>query len=90
MTLHHVADLRPLFRQFRKHLREGGQVALADLDTEDGTFHEQADDVFHLGFERSEIMALLQEAGFAATAACTAFEIRRNGRDYPVFLITAR
>jgi len=90
MTLHHVRDLAPLFRQFREHLRPGGQVALADLDAEDGTFHDQTDDVFHLGFDRSQVLDLLQAAGFEGTRATTAHEIRRNGRDYPVFLATAR
>lgn len=89
MTLHHIPALAPLFRQFASHLRPGGRVALADLDTEDGTFHEAAvEDVFHKGFERSEIKALLADCGFTALADITAHEMRRNGRDYPVFLIT--
>jgi tRNA (cmo5U34)-methyltransferase len=90
MTLHHIQDLAPLFQQFRQHLRPGGRIALADLDTEDGTFHESAADVFHLGFERGAIKALLAEAGFVELEDTTAFEIRRNSRDYPVFLISGR
>lgn len=88
MTLHHVQDLASLFRQFREHLRPGGHLALADLDREDGTFHQEAGDVFHLGFERAGLRALLAEAGFVDLRDTTAFEIRRNGRDYPVFLVT--
>jgi SAM-dependent methyltransferase len=90
MTLHHVRELAPLFRSFRDHLRTGGKVALADLDAEDGTFHEKADDVFHLGFERKEFKAVLAEAGFVDLNDVTAFEIRRNSRDYPIFLVTGR
>jgi tRNA (cmo5U34)-methyltransferase len=90
MTLHHVQDLAPLFRRFRDHLRDHGWVALADLDTEDGTFHQDNHDVFHLGFERSAFKAQLQDAGFTSLTEETAFENRRNGRDYPVFLITGR
>lgn len=91
MTLHHVPELVPLFRRFHAHLRDGGQVALADLDTEDGTFHEhQVDDVFHLGFEREQVIAWLREAGFVDIETGLAYEIRRNGRDYPVFLATGR
>jgi cyclopropane fatty-acyl-phospholipid synthase-like methyltransferase len=40
MTLHHVPDVPALFHQFERHLQPGGQVALADLDEEDGSFHE--------------------------------------------------
>ncbi len=90
MTLHHVPELVPLFRQLRAHLREGGQIALADLDTEDGSFHEQVEDVFHLGFERDQMAGWLREAGFEGIETATAYEMRRNGRDYPVFLVTAR
>ncbi len=90
MTLHHVPELAPLFRRFREHLREGGQVALADLDTEDGSFHEQVEDVFHLGFEREQVVGWLQETGFTGIETTTAYEMRRNGRDYPIFLVTAR
>jgi tRNA (cmo5U34)-methyltransferase len=90
MTLHHVQDLVLLFQRFRAHLRPGGRVALADLDQEDGSFHENAADVFHLGFRRDALKALLAEAGFVELEDTTAFELRRNGRDYPVFLITGR
>jgi tRNA (cmo5U34)-methyltransferase len=90
MTLHHVQDLASLFRQFREHVRPGGRVALADLDKEDGSFHGEASDVFHLGFDRHEIKTLLADAGFVDLEDTTAYEVRRNGRDYPVFLITAR
>lgn len=90
MTLHHVPELVPLFRRFRDHLREGGQVALADLDTEDGSFHDQVEDVFHLGFERDQVTDWLREAGFEGIETVTAHEMRRNGRDYPIFLVTAR
>lgn len=91
MVLHHVQDPAALFRRFRGHLRPGGQVALADLDTEDGTFHEKnPGDVFHLGFERAQVKAWLTQAGFLDLKDTTAHVVRRNGRDYPVFLVTGR
>ena len=91
MTLHHVADLAPLFARFREHLRPGGRVALADLDAEDGTFHApEVTDVFHLGFDRATLTALLAQAGFDELADTTAFVHRRYDRDYPVFLVGGR
>ena len=88
MVLHHVEDLSPLFRAFRRALRPGGRVALADLDTEDGTFHEDPRQVHHLGFERSEIAALLEDAGFDGVSATTAAVVRKDDREYPIFLVT--
>lgn len=90
MALHHVADLAPLFARFREHLRPGGRVALADLDLEDGTFHEDASGVLHLGFERGAFAALLAAAGFVDVEMETATITRKAERAYPVFLATAR
>jgi tRNA (cmo5U34)-methyltransferase len=90
MTLHHVVDPVPLFRAFRRHLRPGGAVALADLDREDGSFHGDQADVHHLGFDRGEIASLLREAGFAEVATADAALTHKEGRDYPVFLLTGR
>ncbi len=88
MALHHVEELAPLFRAFHARLRPRGMVALADLDREDGTFHEDPREVFHLGFDRTEMMALLANAGFTDLAATTAFVARKNAREYPIFLVT--
>jgi tRNA (cmo5U34)-methyltransferase len=90
MALHHVADLAPLFERFHDLLRSEGRIALADLDREDGSFHGEAGDVFHLGFDRSEIQSLLRGAGFADLAATTAIVTRKEAHEYPVFLITGR
>lgn len=90
MALHHVADLASLFARFRDHLHPGGRVALADLDLEDGTFHEDASGVLHLGFERGAFAALLAAAGFVDVEVETATVTRKADRSYPVFLATAR
>jgi cyclopropane fatty-acyl-phospholipid synthase-like methyltransferase len=88
MALHHVADLAPLFSRFYEQLHPGGRVALADLDREDGSFHEDPRAVYHLGFERSELQKLLATAGFVHLGATTAIIISKGSRDYPVFLVT--
>ena len=90
MTLHHIADVPALFRRFARHLRPGGQVALADLDEEDGSFHETAVSIHHRGFPRERIKAWLEDAGFQEIQLETATVIRKEGKDYPVFLATAR
>jgi tRNA (cmo5U34)-methyltransferase len=90
MALHHVANLAPLFSRFHEQLEPGGRVALADLDREDGSFHEDTRDVFHLGFERSELQTLLAAVGFVGLNITTATITRKENRDYPVFLITGR
>jgi SAM-dependent methyltransferase len=90
MTLHHVADLARLFSRFHDHLLPGGRVALADLDTEDGTFHDDARGVVHLGFDRGDVAALLRVAGFGDVSVETAAVTRKGERSYPLFLATGR
>jgi trans-aconitate methyltransferase len=89
MTLHHIADVPALFRRFVKHLHPGGQVALADLDEEDGTFHEDATGVHHHGFSREHIHGWLADAGFRQIRVETATVTAKENKDYPVFLASA-
>lgn len=90
MTLHHIADVPALFHRFVKHLSPGGQVALADLDEEDGSFHEETVSIHHRGFARAQIQAWLKGAGFQEIHLETATVTQKEGKDYPVFLATAR
>jgi ubiquinone/menaquinone biosynthesis C-methylase UbiE len=95
MTLHHLPDVPQVLKQLRPSLRPGGWIALADLDTEDGTFHADPTGVFHRGFERAEVCRWLAEAGFTDTVSSEAYRMIRPAADgvlhtYPVFLVTAR
>jgi putative AdoMet-dependent methyltransferase len=90
MAMHHVQDTAALLRTLHDHLAPGGSVALADLDTEDGTFHPPgAEGVFHAGFDRAALGALLVAAGFAEPAFHDATVVHRDGKPYPIFLVTA-
>ena len=90
MAMHHVEDTAGLFRSFAEHLLPGGQVALADLDQEDGSFHPaDAQGVFHHGFARESLQALLEDAGFTRVRFETAHTVDKEGRRYPIFLVMA-
>src|SRR6266550_4327750 len=70
-----------------------GLIGLADLDTEDGTFHTaDAEGIHHLGFDRSDLTELAEGAGFVDVATRTAMVIDEGADDggYPVFLLTGR
>ncbi len=90
MTLHHVADVPALFSRFAHGLSSGGRVALADLDEEDGSFHEDVTGVHHRGFSRKLIEGWLKDAGFRQIQLGTATVTSKESRDYPVFLATAQ
>ncbi|MDD3276202.1 MAG: class I SAM-dependent methyltransferase [Kiritimatiellales bacterium] len=90
MAMHHVQNTDALLDRFAALTAPGGWIALADLDTEDGTFHDHFEGFIHHGLDRNELMKKLRVRGFSQTAAITAHTMHKNGRDYPVFLLTAR
>ncbi len=91
MAIHHVKATALLLESFARHLKPGAQVALADLDSEDGSFHPpQTQGVFHLGFDREAFSLLLKKSGFEDIQFLTAHIIEKDGTDYPVFLVLAR
>jgi ubiquinone/menaquinone biosynthesis C-methylase UbiE len=89
LALHHVADTPAILAALRALLADGGHLAIADLDAEDGSFHGPGAAVHH-GFDRGALAAQLAAAGFDDVAFDNCLEIRRAARIYPVFLVTAR
>ncbi len=90
MTLHHIADIPALLLQFHQLLRPGAFIALADLDTEDGSFHTEDTGVFHCGFDRAEIATQARAAGFVEVQVHAASVVQKPHGQYPVFLLTGR
>jgi len=94
MTLHHIRDVQLLLTRFRELLAPNGVLAIADLDKEDGTFHDDPTGVEHNGFVRSDITRRLVDAGFSFTEIQTAHRIQKppgnKCRVYPVFFATGR
>lgn len=90
LVLHHLPDTAVALAAIRRLLRPGGRIALADLDAEDGTFHDDAEGIYHQGFARDRLAELAVSVGFADVQVVTGMEILRNGRPYPVFLLLGR
>ncbi|HEV8402981.1 MAG TPA: methyltransferase [Candidatus Limnocylindrales bacterium] len=90
LVLHHLEDTAAALAAIAGLLRPGGRLALADLDTEDGTFHSaEAEGIHHLGFDRDHLGGLARAAGFTDVEFRTATTIEDDGRRYPVFLLLA-
>lgn len=88
-VMHHVQDLDTVLAGFVELLDRGGHLCLADLDREDGSFHDH-DFGGHHGFSRDELAARLETAGFTDVRTGDAGVIVKDGRDYSVFLAAAR
>lgn len=90
MALHHIEDTQQLMRTFSEHLKSGAMIALADLDKEDGSFHpKDTEGVFHSGFERDSLKAILEDNGFEHIQFFTAHTVYKEEKKYPIFLAVA-
>lgn len=93
MTLHHIPDTDGILRGFHRLLRPGGHLCVADLDTEDGSFHG-AGFTGHRGFDRGELGERARRAGLDEASFETVFRVAKDAggstREYPVFLMIAR
>ena len=96
MAMHHVADTAALLHTFAAALHSGGRIALVDLYQEDGSFHGDIaaninKGVQHFGFAPDRLRALAEQAGFVDIAFSEILRLQqRNGRAYPLFLMTGR
>jgi tRNA (cmo5U34)-methyltransferase len=94
MVLHHVSDIEKIISKFHAMLYPGGYLAIADLYSEDGSFHGEGFDG-HLGFDPDSLAEIMQNKQFDSISHKECFVINRivsesETRDFPVFLITAR
>lgn len=87
MTMHHVEDIAAMFGKFYGMLGEGGFIAIADLDKEDGSFHSEDTGVFHAGFEREEFLEAARMAGFGHLKLVKASTVYKPQGEFGVFLL---
>ena len=87
MAMHHVKDIGAMFHNFYEMLNKNGFIAIADIDLEDGSFHEEDTGVFHNGFDRVEFMNSAGSAGFKDLEIMSASVVKKPQGEYPVFLL---
>jgi len=93
MVLHHVSDLDRVLDRFSNMLMPGGYLAIADLHSEDGSFHGEGFSG-HKGFDTGRLAAMLEKHGFADIDHSDVYLIDKitadkNRKQFQVFLMTA-
>ena len=89
MTLHHVENLELFFTTIYKNIKKDGFIALADLESEDGTFHSDNTGVFHFGFDSDVLQKIVKDAGFTNIKIQNINTIEKPQRNFEVFLLSA-
>ena len=89
MTIHHIEDIKALFKKFYNMLEDGGFIAIADLDKENGTFHSDHRGLFHFGFDRDELAKIAKDIGFKNIRFELASTINKPHGNFTVFLMLA-
>ncbi len=95
MTLHHVLDIEKILQIFNSKLNTNGYLCIADLITEDGSFHAHIPDFDgHFGFDKQELEAKLAKCGFSTELYKVCYQITRKTESsitvYPIFLLIAK
>jgi ubiquinone/menaquinone biosynthesis C-methylase UbiE len=95
LTLHHIPEIKPVLAQFNQVIAPRGYLCVADLDLDEGQFHEDKTGVFHAGFDRKVMRQHLLEAGFEditeeTAATVTKPSLSQGIRDFSIFLMTGR
>jgi tRNA (cmo5U34)-methyltransferase len=92
MALHHVGDVKSVLKKFYQMLNTGSSIAIADLYSEDGTFHD-SDFKGHLGFDIEKLSQVLTNVGFKDISHENCFLMKKvtqtdELKEFPIFLLT--
>jgi len=87
MTFHHINKVENFIQEAYNSLLPGGKFLIADLVSEDGSFHTGGSEgIFHLGFDKTEFEEMMQKAGFVNIEIKEIFTIEKGKGNYPIFL----
>jgi tRNA (cmo5U34)-methyltransferase len=94
MVLHHIEDTEKILKKFCGLLNPGGFLAIADLYSENGSFHGEGFSG-HNGFDVEELSELLEKYGFSEISHHKCFVINKKisdtvNKQFGVFLLTAK
>ena len=78
MTMHHVPEPAPLITLFKECMTPGALLCIADLEQEDGSFHDDATGIPHKGFTIEQMEGYFHQAGFVEVRTVPVIAIRKE------------
>ena len=87
MAFHHLNKPREVLIKLKHNLKENGQIAIVDLDQEDGSFHPNNEEmgVKHFGFSKDELKGWADELDLSFNHFIIN-SINKNDKEYKQFL----
>ena len=90
MTFHHIKDIEKTINLLRDKLKENGFLCIADLESEDGTFHDKGNNgVYHFGFDIDNLSKIFSKNRFEIVCKKRVYTIKKH-KDFHIFLICAK
>jgi 2-polyprenyl-3-methyl-5-hydroxy-6-metoxy-1,4-benzoquinol methylase len=87
MTMHHIKDTNKFIQKLTSSLKVNGYLCIADLKTEDGTFHSDNTGVEHFGFNTSSVMQYFKNQDLKNITCDILENINKPKNSYEVFYI---
>jgi predicted TPR repeat methyltransferase len=86
MTIHHIGAAALVVKKLGAALKQGGWLAIADLDAESVGFHPDPTGVFHHGFGAEEMQSMFTAAGLGSLRTVEALRMERETGEFAVLL----
>jgi tRNA (cmo5U34)-methyltransferase len=95
MVLHHIKDIKAAAKAFWDALKPNGQIAIADLDEDNGEFHADPNAAMHNGFNHAKLQNIFLNAGFKSIRFREAYTVKKQsakGKEsvFKIFLMLAQ
>ena len=95
MVFHHVVDIEGMIGKFHTLLSTGGYVAIADLYSEDGSFHGMDVTDVHRGFDIEKLARQMEMKGFRNVQHKKVYVMKRSSeqgsvKEFPTFLLVGQ
>jgi len=88
MAFHHIEDIEKTIQHLSTITKPGGVVVIADLVTEDGSFHS-FEPIPHRGFDTAALAEQFQQAGFEIKSVYVYSKVSKT-IDYNQFILIAQ
>ncbi|WP_281950480.1 class I SAM-dependent DNA methyltransferase [Nitrosophilus kaiyonis] len=87
MTFHHIKDIEKIGKILKDRLNKDGYLCIADLESEDGTFHDKGNEgVYHFGFDIENLSKIFSKIGFKLINKNRVYTIKKH-KDFYIFLL---